>query len=383
MYCISTINIYVGRQWLRWFCYSCFILIGVIALSESIELIRRLFGNGNSVTYSLFAQYIIYKIPSHIEQFLPLIVFIAALVCIWRIEQSKELTIMRTSGLALWRIGMGLNVIVVGFWIFYTLFISPISAVFSSNFGQVDRQIFTKNQQNDQIILSQDGLWLKEAFDTYNLIINIKNYNKDSGFFENAMVYVLNEDMVIKKHYRTPRLQLKNKTWFLHDTVLQLDDKLLSINNISLPSHLNFKRIYQFQLSADKIPWWKAFQFLNLLKKSGISQYTYITHWNQQLSRVFALMGMVLLSLFLVTFFSRHRSGTIILGIGILLGFVINFSLNLFYVFFKSREYSVFLTSWGPNILFFLFMLLIILNQEHVVGLINKQKNHNTKIKNK
>jgi LPS export ABC transporter permease LptG len=365
MYFFSTINVYVIRQWIRWFGYSVFSFIGIIIFFETIELLRRISHIHTKIHITSIIKYVLYKIPSTFDDFLPVFIFTATIGCVWKLYQSKELLIMRSSGLSLRKIATGLSGGIVIGWFVYIFFITPVNCIVYSNFQQLTRELFSKNTYKDQVILSENGLWLKEIINDQHFIINPKRYDQNDGSFKEALVYCLDKEMKMIRKYYAPRLRLEKKHWHLESASILTHQKNNYLKNVFLPTDFTLDRIHQFQLSAEKIPWWDCLQFLDLLKKAGINGREYKAYWHHHLSKIFIIISMVLSSFWFITFLSPRYNTTLMLAGGILGSLGINFFFNLLYVLGKSRDYSAFFVSWLPTILFFFLTLLLVISIDY------------------
>ena len=151
-----TLSRYFGKQLLVAVLLVLLALVGLVLLTETIELLRRSAKFGD-MPFGVMIEMVLLKAPNMAEDLLPYACLLGSMLALAKLTRTNELIVARAAGVSVWQfLSPGLiaaALLGVGF----VGIINPISAVMLLKYEQLDAKYFA-NQPN-LMMLSPSGIW--------------------------------------------------------------------------------------------------------------------------------------------------------------------------------------------------------------------------------
>ena len=349
----SIIDRYLVKEFLGPFLFSLggFIIIGLVDL---IFALVDLFVN-SGVSLGVITRLLIYKVPAIMVMFLPMSAIFATMLLLVRMAKDNELTIIRTSGVQIFRVII--PVALLGFGV----------AVFSWSINEYVTP--WANRVSDHLIRSAikkkpppkiiDNVFFKESG---NRFLYIENVNIKSGEMNNLMLFEKTAEP-FPRLITAKKAQWDEKNWFLHNGFIHELNPSGDIKYISqfqtTTIHLvrDLHSFYSRHKTPKQMDSSELKTKINTLDKGGINTTALEVEYHLKKSLpaacfIFCLMGVT----FCITFVRSSKDwwGVIwaIVMVVLLVGFYF-FLMATFRAIGKKGVIDPFLSAWIPNLIYF------------------------------
>ena len=324
------------------FSYSLFIMFSIIFslliltgfVSELTFFSEKNLQN-NIIIESLILS--LFKIPSVLTATMPFIFLFAGLHFYSKIQNNNELSSINLSGVSRRYI---LNIPAIYAFVFGILMIVLISP-FSANLAKIYSETKNKFSRNENLmILSNTGLWLKDQIDQNNsMILRADRIENDNfNFLKNVSIFYFKNNILLEK-IDADEMEIIGDKWELINI-----EKINFSKNFEITKSPNYQ-IYNSNIDIEKlknifsnsetVSIWDIKQNLELLRKRGYYGQELIIKLNKDLALPLFLLSMIYISLLIVfkkpKFLTDRFYMLLFLGIfiGILVYYLNEFSISL------------------------------------------------------
>ena len=323
----SEINIYISKTFL--FSTGLIILLfaSIIFIGDTVEFNKK-FGSNDKISTSLIFILSSLNLPKMLLEILPFCFFFSGMFWVIKINNSKELIVMRASGLTIRKIvyPIFLVSITLGF-IFITTF-SPLISSTQKKIINIESEVLEKPLNS--LLVTNSGFWVKQGNIEGNDMIYAKSLDAKTMKFNDVVVFNFNKNYEVIKKIKAETSELHENYWLLMDTEIinnigEIDIK----DSIKIPTSITKSQIKEGFASPDSLSLWSLIPFIKMFESAGFSAKKHRYHLYKLFCFPFLLAAMSLLGAsFNLNDFSRKKSGFKIL-IGILVGFSIFYTTKI------------------------------------------------------
>jgi lipopolysaccharide export system permease protein len=340
------------------------IILCIVSLFEGIELLRRATAR-NNIPLSLISEMVFLKLPNHINLLLPFISFFAAIVSLWRLNQSREILVARAAGVSVWQLVVGLNIAVVLIYVSYIFIANPIGAAMVGRYSRLEGVYFSNAAQS--LSVSPNGLWLSESNAQGRSIIHAQRFNLKENWFNDLTFYDFNEQGLFIGRYDAKEAKLEGQEWELKQVHYWTPKGEQSKFYPYLTREANFsiEKIEENYASPETLSFWEIPEFIHALKKTGLSVHRYEMYWHKQIAKGGLMVAMTFLAVLFCLQPQRYRHNSSLLGIGVLGGFVIYFLSDIVYALGIAEKIPLFLAVWLVPLVTLMLSVAFLLHIEH------------------
>jgi len=347
---------YISKE----FSYSLFLMFSIIFslliltgfVSELTFFSEKNLQN-NIIVESLILA--LFKIPSVLTETMPFIFLFAGLHFYSKIQDNNELSSINLSGVSRRYI---LNIPAIYAFVFGILMIVLISP-FSANLAKIYSETKNKFSRNENLmILSNTGLWLKDQIDKNNsMILRADRIENDNfNFLKNVSIFYFKNNILLEK-IDADEMEIVGDKWELIN--IEKIDFSKNFEITKLPnyqiynSNIDIEKLKNIFSNSETVSIWDVKQNLELLRKRGYYGQELIIKLNKDLVLPLFLLSMIYISLLIVfkkpKFLANRFYILVFLGIftGILVYYLNEFSISLG----KSNKVPLILSIWLPIIM--------------------------------
>lgn len=358
----TTISFYIGRIFIVWVGIVFSVLIGLVALFETVELLRRA-ANRPEATLDLVLQMTALKLPHLSMELIPFAVLFGGMIAFWRLTRSNELIVCRAVGVSAWQF-MGpaiLGAFLLG--VAQVGFINPLSAAMLSAFEKIEAKIL--KGQSSMLNISDTGLWLRQPEITGNSVIRASRMAPDEVVLYEVTIFQFEGVDRFTRRLDADRAALEDGFWVLNDVWIT-GPQLLPRQELTLriPTTLTFEKIQDSFASPETMSFWELPGFIALLEESGFSAAKHRMQWYKLLSTPFLLCAIVLIA---VPFSLRaQRRGGVLATVflGVLSGFLLFLMSQALHALGEGEQLPALLAAWTPAGVSSMLGVAILLHQE-------------------
>ena len=347
------LSIFLIKTYLFWVFIVSLVLLLVGWLVEIFEVYRNCLDHEN-IPLFLPVFMSLLRLPYHFGKFLPFITIGSVVICLWKLNRTKELTALYSNGMSTWQLLSFFLVITFLISSLYVSLIQPLSASFL-NIHQRINIIYLKKGITAQgkFHVNSSGIWIKENLEneTYILHSLFKDINNK---FYNITYYKLSKESKLDSIYKADSAVMKDSSFHLKDIKI-----VKSINNESLLSNVNKNiNILKTSLSdedfknpvakPEMLSIWRTSSFTNILEKSGLSGFSYWVFFHNQISLIIQCLSMALVGFIFMHLPSRVSSIKPI-SISFMTGFILYFINSFTQTLAYKGTLPILLAAWGVS----------------------------------
>jgi len=341
---------YFVKRFVRAFMLVSGVFFGIVFLVDLVEQVRRF--DSDVVGMVEAAELSLLNAPGTMYGMLPLLTVLATLVLFLGLSRTSEMVITRASGRSAIRSLFAPVLTAFTFGALGVLALNPIVAGTAKKYEQLS-QVYRGD--TNTLSVSNEGLWLRQASDTGQVVIKADRSNLDGTQFFGVTVHGFNMDGVPTYRIAAAQAVLNPGAWTLIDAKRWQFERGVNAESTAsehaellLPSNLTQDQILDSFGSPSAIPIWELPTFIRQLDRAGFSAVRHRVWMHMELANPVLLAAMVLIG---AAFTMRHsrfgRTGMMVL-FAILLGFSIYFLRNFAQVLGENGQIPVIVAAWAP-----------------------------------
>ena len=333
---------------ITFFCFGLFFLI------DLIELLRR--SSSKEIPFNIILKIALLHIPSLFPIVFPTIFLLSSMHTFMKLNKNNELSVMRSSGISIWFFMLPaiLNCIIIS--IFYIFVCNPIFSQMIVKFKSYEGTYFRGNAGLHTI--SPTGLWLREINNDNMYVINASHYSPLDNKLQNVIIFEFDKEEIFQRRIDVGKVEMTENKWKLYDTsVAKINEPPVFYKQMEMSIDLSIKKIEQNFRSADTINFWKLPEYIANLKNSGFNTKRHEIYFHYLLSFPLILLTMVMLGCSLAIRKSRTKKQFFNILIGLLIGVIFHFVLDVFRTIGINGNLNIFFSVWSlPFISIFILL---------------------------
>ena len=355
------LSLYIGKNFAIWCAGTYGVLISLIALLETIEMLRRT--ASRDVGIGLVLEMALLKLPLTTIEIASFAILLGGMLAFAHLTRTQELVIVRGSGISIWQFLVPPLVITFLAGCFLVVFLSPLSSATTLRFEYLEN-IHLKGQSS-LIQVSRNGLWLRQADENGQSVIHAERLNPENMVLNDAVIIRFNAEGQFVERKDAGQAALKNNHWLLSDVLTTTSDHnpVLSKEE-TIETNLTPLKIKESFASPKIISFWDLPEFIKSMQNAGFSAVKYRLHWYSILAKPFLLCAMVLVAAVFSIRMTRFGGITLVAISGIILGFLFHFLANVVYALGSVGNLPILLAAWAPVTIISLFGLAFLMHVE-------------------
>lgn len=344
---------YLIKNFFIWLLATALLFTVIIALFDLVDILRRT-STKLDIPYSIILRLFIYHVPGHLQEVMPFISLLSAIMTFFRLNKYHEITAFKASGISIWQFLAPL----LGFSLFLGLLnltiFSPITADMMSRFKTLEQRYLTERPES--VAVSETGLWLRERIANEERLYRVTHVDHDQKILHQVTVFIFNRHHQFVERLDSNMANLQNgallfqQPWLTRplETPRQLPQKTLTTT-------LNFQYIQDSVADPKTLPFWSLQQYGDLMERSGLSGKKYDVQWHLLLTQNLWLAIMILLAATFSLKPMRFGQNSIMLGSGILIAFCLYFFRDILTAMGLAGTLPSMLAVWSPPLLTTIF----------------------------
>ena len=217
------------------------------------------------------------------------------------------------------------------------------------------------------MLLTKNGLWIKQDIDNQQHIIQALRIDKKNQKLLNVTFYSLDKSGIFQNRIYAKSAQYTNLKWRLHNATLSNSDAINTRlpNNYIIKSSLTFKQIEESIVNPESLSFWSLPSYISIAEISGFQATRYKLQFLDLLFKPFFFAVMLVLGAAFSINHPRLGNSVRMNFYAVLLGFIIYFLTDLIYAFAISHKISLIVAAiTPPSICLFISSLIILFREE-------------------
>jgi lipopolysaccharide export system permease protein len=363
-----TLSVYLGRQFAAAVAVMLAALSGLVALFDFLELLRES-ATAPAASFGVIVEIELLRLPWTLLQILPFAVLLGGIFAFWRLSRSSELVVARAAGVSAWQFLALPVLLAMGFGLFGTGAMSPLSAVMYGRAEQLDN-IYLKSA-GGPLSLNGQQLWVRQADTGLTpdgvAVLHTANVRLQHDVLQadNVTVLRLNDQTMLLQRMEAGEATLVSGAWDLRDvSVLQPGDAPQFFQDLRFPTDLTVHRVQESFASPDSLSFWALPGFIQLLKRSGFSPIQHELAFQALAALPLLCATMALVAAGFSMRPSRRGGASRMLVSGVGCGFALFMVSEIANQFGTSGAVPVVLAAWAPAVAGLFLALALLLHLE-------------------
>jgi lipopolysaccharide export system permease protein len=359
---VSSLNRYLVKLFLLWFAGAMIVVSFVVSLIEATEFSRKAASRAH-VKFGDILYLIFLRLPNHLEILLPFLVLLAALLTLYRLNKTSEVTVAKGFGVSVWQMALGLSSVVLLIGGLHLVVLNPIVAAFNHQYEYEEQKIFSS--KNLEVKVFDNGVWFREAVEDESRIINIAKINPTTRQFLNLTIQNFSPSGQFISRINAETAEIKEGKWLLQNVKKYAPyTQVEEIPLLELATEFDMNRILKSNMPVATISFWGLPYYIEILEKSGLSSLELRLHQQMLLAKIGMMVTMILLAFAFTLRPIRQGYTTLLIIVGILSGFMLHFLNDIVHALGQAEKLPVFLAAWSPTLATALLSLTLLLHQE-------------------
>jgi len=367
---ISTINIYIAKDFLWRFLQiiSVFaLLMFFINLLDSLDRIRS-----SDASFFVAIKMAFLQIPAFLNDIVPSLVLISAIVTFSILSSRSEITIIRMGGFSLWQIvrPVAISAFILGF--FWILIVGPISIFMTKSLQNIERKYI--DQEVREVLEPKNGIWLKQGDkdqEDQEIIIQARKVYKDKVELRDVKILFFNQKGLFYKKINSKNMVLNDGHWMIENGILNDENNINEkVKNIKIATDLKADFVKQKIVNNfQNVKLFSVFDLPRLIKNlelSGFSSNKFKVYFYGLLSKPFLFVAMILIACYFGLGHIRNQRNSLMIFLGIIFGLTIYVSSTILENLGSSGIIPNFAATWLVIIMCLSSGILMIYNKENI-----------------
>ncbi len=293
---------YIFRECLYGLLIVFGVILGAIMLVDVVEQLRTV---GEAVDISVFTavKLTLMKMPMLLEQTMPFLILVTAILVYSRLSRLTELPAMRAAGLSAWRFLAPLALLALLLGILSITVLNPIGAHLATQFEQ--QRVKLLGHTDTGISKSENGIWLRQGSENDQFVIHAEASEKAGVVLNNVKIFEYErvftqggstDSFAFKRRLEARSATLKDGFWEL-TRVTEFTPGADTVNHrvLSIPTDLDPAKLLDRFASTSTIGFWRLPEFIADTKRAGLDASRYQMHYHSLLAAPILFVAMALI----------------------------------------------------------------------------------------
>lgn len=287
----------------------------------------------------------IIKVPSIVVTLIPFIFLFSGTLFFIKFKNKKEVISLNLAGFSDNFITLIPSIYSLIIGVFLVCFLTPISSWLVKHY-EISKQKLNNN--DNLIIISNTGIWIKEEINSNTLIVRAdKIENQNFSELNNTTIYIFN-NFALKKIINAKKATIEKKYWILEEVQEISGGKVLKQKETIHYSNILLSELKNFFNNANIFSIWNLPAELEKIKKRGYFGQEIIITFNKYLSLPLINFCMIVIASIFTLKTSQNFNTFVYSFIAIASGIVIYFFSDLSIALGKSGKVPLILSVWMP-----------------------------------
>ena len=370
---ITKLRIYIAKNFLVKFLQISIgfsLLIFFINLIDTFDKARE---GGIAITIaSLMA---ILQIPDFLNDIIPSLVLISAIITFFLLSSRSEITIMRSSGLSLWQILFPIAFLALLIGILWVIIFSSTAMKMSDEYNKLEAKYIQNEARRSNTGISQNGLWLKQVNignPSEELVIQAKKFYKENFELGDTTIWFLNEEGQFYQKIDSQSMILDKDKWILKKVVVNDGNGKINkhFEQLTIPTNLSHDFIMKIIVNnCQNVKLFSIFEIPQLirdLKSAGFSPIKFQVYFQSLFAKPLLLLSMTLIACYFGLNHVRNNNSILMIFLGIVAGLVFYITSSIITELGSASLISVFASTWVMTIICLAIGILLIYKKENL-----------------
>lgn len=340
-----TLSAYIGRQFLFWWLVAFLALLSLIALFDTVEIIRKT--SSADIALSDVIALVLFKLPHLAQKAVPFTVLFGGMMVFWRLNRFHELVVTRAAGVSAWEFLLPVLLLSLLIGVVKVTVYSPFASAMMVRYEQLEA--LHARGRASLAALSGDGLWLRQRTKAGHYILHAAAIQPASMTLDRVIVFRFKPDDSFASRIDARHATLEPGYWRLQQARVNAPNRPVQMRDeIRVPSNLTRENIQDSFARPETMSFWTLPRFIGVLEQAGFSGLRHRIYWYGQLADPMLLCAMALFAAAFTLRPQRRGGTTLLIASGIGTGFLTYFATDVVHALGMSARIPALLAAWSP-----------------------------------
>ena len=344
------INIYIAKIFLTKFLQITLgfsLLIFFINMLDTLEKVR---GSEAPIYTGILMAF--FLIPDFLNDIIPSLVLISAIITFFLLSSKSEITIIRMSGFSLWQILQPVAATAALLGVFWITIFGPISIQMVKEFNTLENK-YVENESRE-VVAPENGIWLKQANENEigeEIIIQAKKVYQEALELDDVTVWYFNKNGEFYKKVDAKEMLMEENFWLLKEVTLNDNNNLnKKLDSYKIPTGLSADFVMQKIVNNfQNVKLFSIFELPHLIRElqsSGLSSIKFKVYYQSLLSKPLLFLAMTLIACYFGLNHIRSQNAILMIFSGIALGLIFYITSSILNALGSSGLIPIFASTW-------------------------------------
>jgi lipopolysaccharide export system permease protein len=356
-----TLSLYIGRRFLQNFGVVLLPITGVSWLIDTVDISRR--AATRALDFDIALEMSTFKLLHTIEDLIPFVILLAAMMTFFRLTRDHELAVIRGAGVSIWQFAAPAVVLALVIGGLRVTAFNPVASALYARYEQMNALYFYGRPNT--VTLSPTGLWIRQVEAGTTSIVHARRVLSDDLELNGITVFNFAGNDRFVSRIDAPTGRLQGGFWVLdHPTLSAPDAPSRQVASVRVPTALTPERIQGTLATPETVSFWDMPAFIQLLEAAGFPTVRHVFYWHRLVASPFLLIAIVLVAATFSLRQPRRGGAALILGIGVVVGFMIFLVSNIVAAFGRGGVIPPPVAAWSPAVVWTLLATAALLHLE-------------------
>ena len=341
-----TFATYISRQFLGCWFGVFLALIALIAMFDTIEIMRR-GANIQAMSIGNILTLVFFKLPHLIQKAIPFTILFGAMLAFWRLNRHHELVVARSAGLSAWEFLAPVLIVTILIGVIKITVYSSFASAMMFRYEQLENKYFPR--KFSLATLSGKGLWLRQKVKNGHYLLHSPKITSPNMVLEPVTIFKFVNGDNFSSRIDASQGILGDQVWHLKKVGINSPNApLQKLKNYTVETNLTKENIQDSFANPKTMSFWELPGFISVLENAGFSGLRHRLYWHSQLADPALLCAMVLFAAACTLRLQRRGGTTTLIIIGVATGVLIFFATDVIYALGLSARLPIFLAAGSP-----------------------------------
>lgn len=357
-----TFATYISRQFLGCWFGVFLALIALIAMFDTIEIMRR-GANIQAMSMANILTLVFFKLPHLIQKAIPFTILFGAMLAFWRLNRHHELVVARSAGLSAWEFLAPVLIATILIGVIKITVFSSFASAMMFRYEQLENKYFPR--KFSLATLSGKGLWLRQKVKNGHYLLHSPKITSPNMVLEPVTIFKFVNGDNFSSRIDASHGILGDQVWHLKKVgITSPNAPLQKLKNYTVETNLTKENIQDSFANPETMSFWELPGFISVLENAGFSGLRHRLYWHSQLADPALLCAMVLFAAACTLRLQRRGGTTTLIIIGVATGVLIFFATDVVYALGLSARLPIFLAAWSPALVGCLLGMALLFHSE-------------------
>jgi lipopolysaccharide export system permease protein len=270
---------------------------------------------------------------------------------------------VRAAGVSAWQFLLPATLLAFLLGMLAVAVLNPLSAVLALRFEILEAKFL--EGRVSLLTVSPTGLWLRQGDRQGQQVVHALRVSAEGMRLSDVTIYLYQGRDRFVGRLDASQAQLLPGTWLLQDGLKTAPDGVIErFEEYRLATSLTVAQVQESFASPGTLSFWALPRFIEGLRQAGFSALRHRMHWHSQLATPLLLAAMVPLAAAFSLRFHRRGGAGLVVGAGVLAGFLLYILGDLVQALGQSGSLPVVLAAWAPGAISLLAALALLFHLE-------------------